>query len=107
MLFQLTAKLYPNSRAARHLSALASWMLYIEASNAKDETVVSNCHRKSCPRRTSGHLSIRSSFSPHQFFVTRMPISLGSVRNTLVVSPLSSLFRKSPVIAVVLKTFLS
>ena len=43
----------------------------------------------------------------HQFFVTRMPISFGSVRNTLVVRPLSSLFRKSPVIAVVLKTFLS
>src|SRR6185437_2549697 len=46
-------------------------------------------------------------FPPHQFFVTRIPISFGSVRNTFVVSPLSSLFRKSPVIAVVLKMFLS
>src|SRR6185437_372219 len=51
--------------------------------------------------------SIRSSFPPHQFFVTRMPISFGSVRNTLVVKPLSSLFRKVPVMAVVLKMFLS
>src|SRR6185437_9127549 len=51
--------------------------------------------------------SIRSLFPPHQFFVTRMPISFGSVRNTLVVKPLSSLFRKVPVMAVVLKMFLS
>jgi hypothetical protein len=43
----------------------------------------------------------------HQFFVTRTPISFGSVRNMLVVKPLSSLFRKSPVMAVVLNTFLS
>src|SRR6185437_8633500 len=51
--------------------------------------------------------SIRSWFPPYQFFVTRMPISLGSVRNMLVVSPLSSLLRNVPVIAVSLKTFLS
>jgi hypothetical protein len=43
----------------------------------------------------------------HQFFVARTPISFGSVRKTLVVSPESSLFRNVPVIAVSLNTFLS
>src|ERR1044072_3417846 len=52
-------------------------------------------------------LSIRSSFPPHQFFVTRMPISLGSVQNTFVVRCGSSLFKNAPVMAVVLTTFLS
>ena len=37
--------------------------------------------------------------SPYQFFVTRTPINFGSVRNTLVVRPVSSLLRKSPVIS--------
>ena len=46
-------------------------------------------------------------FPPYQFFVTRTPISLGSVRNTFVVRPVSSEFRNVPVIAVVLNTFLS
>src|SRR5580692_1746548 len=59
------------------------------------------------PGQFPAHSSIRSWIPPYQFFVTRMPINFGSVRNTLVVSPLSSLFRKSPVIAVSLKTFLS
>ena len=44
-------------------------------------------------------------FPPHQFFVTRTPNRRGSVRNTLVVKPLSSLFRNVPVMAVVSKTF--
>ena len=46
-------------------------------------------------------------FPPHQFFVMRTPNRRGSVRNTFVVNPLSSLFRKSPVIAVVSNTFLN
>ncbi len=41
----------------------------------------------------------------HQFFVTRTPKRRGSVRNTLVVKPLSSEFRKSPVMAVLSKMF--
>ena len=49
---------------------------------------------------------VHLSHPPHQFFVTRMPNNRGSVRNTLVVKPLSSLFRKSPVMAVTLNTFL-
>src|SRR5690242_13203340 len=44
---------------------------------------------------------------PYQFFVTRMPNRRGSVRKTLVVSPVSSLFRNAPVMAVVSNAFLT
>ena len=42
---------------------------------------------------------------PYQFFVMRRPNRRGSVVKMLVVNAVSSEFRKSPVIAVVLNTF--
>ncbi len=41
----------------------------------------------------------------YQFLVMRMPKRRGSVTKTLVVRPVSSVFRKAPVIAVVSNTF--
>jgi hypothetical protein len=43
--------------------------------------------------------------SAYQFLVTRKPNRRGSVVKTLVVRPVSSVFKNAPVIAVVLNTF--
>src|SRR6185437_6011846 len=76
-----------------------------EPNNANTDTFDSRL-RRNVPRLGSKSISSHMG-SPHQFFVTRMPINLGSVRKTFVVKPESSLLRNAPVIAVVLNTFLS
>jgi len=53
------------------------------------------------------HICVPGSHGAHQFFVTRTPKRRGSVRNTFVVRPLSSLFRNVPVISVTSKMFLT
>src|SRR6185312_17097390 len=70
------------------------------------------CRREQSLADVRGYIAVGVKFAhfaipPYQFFVTRTPNRRGSVRNTLVVRPLSSLFRKVPVMAVTSNTFLT